>query len=85
MERLTMTSDKGGLALTFDLDITCMPSEIKKIQKLAERLKEYEDTGLMPEQIRQIDAMYAEKCKEVSRLKKMIKEAEKGNGRGYGI
>ena len=43
MERLTQTSDKGGVALTFDLDITCEPSEIKKILKLAEKLKSYED------------------------------------------
>lgn len=50
MDRLTMTSDKGGVALTFDLDITCKPSEIKKILHLAERLKAYEDTGLTPEE-----------------------------------
>lgn len=43
MERLTMTSDKGGVAFTFDLDITCEKSEIEKILKLAEKLKEYED------------------------------------------
>ncbi len=42
-ERLTMTSDKGGLAFTFDLDITCGPSEMQKIVKLAEKLKHYED------------------------------------------
>ena len=42
-ERLTMTSDKGGLAFTFDLDITCRPSEMQKIVKLAEKLKHYED------------------------------------------
>lgn len=43
MERLTQTSNTGGVALTFDLDITCEPSEIKKILKLAEKLKDYED------------------------------------------
>lgn len=43
MERLTQTSGKGGVAFTFDLDITCQPSEAKKILKLAERLKSYED------------------------------------------
>ena len=42
-ERLTMTSDKGGVAFTFDLDITCRPSEAQKILKLAEKLKYYED------------------------------------------
>lgn len=43
MERLTQASNKGGLAFTFDLDITCEESEIRKITKLGERLKEYED------------------------------------------
>lgn len=43
MGRLTMTSDKGGLAFTFDLDITCERSEIEKTVKLGEKLKEYED------------------------------------------
>lgn len=43
MERLTQTSGKGGVAFTFDLDITCQPSEAKKILKLAEKLKSYED------------------------------------------
>lgn len=43
MERLTMTSEKGGVAFTFDLDITCKPSEAQKILRLAERLKHYED------------------------------------------
>ena len=42
-ERLTMTSGKGGVAFTFDLDITCRPSEAQKILKLAEKLKHYED------------------------------------------
>lgn len=43
MNRLTMTSDKGGLAFTFDLDITCEKREIEKIVKLGEKLKHYED------------------------------------------
>lgn len=43
MERLTQTGSRGGVTLTFNLDITCEPSEIKKILKLAEKLKDYED------------------------------------------
>ena len=41
--RLTQTSDLGGVALTFDLEVTCQPSEMKKILRLADKLKEYED------------------------------------------
>ena len=43
MERLTQTSNSGGVAFTFDLDITCQPSEARKILNLATKLKEYED------------------------------------------
>ena len=43
MERLTQTSDKGGVAFTFGLYINCLPSEAEKILKVAEKLKEYED------------------------------------------
>ena len=41
--KLTKESNKGGVALTFDLDVTCEKSEIMKIMKLAEKIKEYED------------------------------------------
>lgn len=43
MERLTQTSNSGRVAFTFDLDITCQPSEARKILNLATKLKEYED------------------------------------------
>lgn len=43
MERLTQTSNSGGVAFTFDLDIICQPSEARKILNLATKLKEYED------------------------------------------
>lgn len=43
MERLTQTSELGGVAFTFDLDITCKPEEAQKILRLAEKLKQYED------------------------------------------
>lgn len=58
MERLTQTSDKGGVAFTFDLYINCLPSEAEKILKVAEKLKEYED---LEEQGR----LVALPCKEV--------------------
>lgn len=32
-------------------------------------LKNYEETGLTPEQIREIDHLYAEKCREVAKLR----------------
>lgn len=41
---------------------------------LREALKAYEDTGLSPEQIVEIDSLYAEKCREVAELKGRHKE-----------
>ena len=35
-------------------------------------LAAYEDTGLTPEQIQEIDRLYAEKCREVEELKAML-------------
>lgn len=33
-----------------------------------DRLAEYEDTGLSPEQIKEVDRLYTEKCKELTEL-----------------
>ena len=40
-----------------------------KKQELVDALAAYEDTGLTPEQIREIDRLYAEKCREVAELR----------------
>ena len=37
-----------------------------------DRLAAYEDLGVTPEQIREIDKLYAEKCREVAELKKKL-------------
>ena len=34
------------------------------------KLLKYEDTGLDPEQIREMDKLYLEKCREVNEMKK---------------
>lgn len=41
------------------------------------KLMRYEDTGLSPEQIREMDELYHKKCKEVTRLKDRLAYAEK--------
>lgn len=38
---------------------------------MLKRLKEYEDTGLTPEQMLEMDKLYAEKCKEVASFTKI--------------
>lgn len=43
---------------------------IKLIDEIQETLKEYEDLGLEPKQIREIDKLYAEQGKELGEYKK---------------
>ena len=53
-----------------------------KKQELVDALAAYEDTGLTPGQIRQIDRLYAEKCREVTELRKKkekLTDTEQGN------
>jgi hypothetical protein len=69
MERLTMTSDKGGLAFTFDLDINCKLGEMRKIAALGEHLKAYEDLNLTPSEITAALADYEALKAECERLK----------------
>lgn len=39
---------------------------------VCDRLSAYEDTGLTPEQIIQMDKLYLEKCEELAKLRKEI-------------
>ena len=61
-----MDSTEGLIALFY--------RNLWAMAELRERLKAYEDTGLMPDQIIEMDKLYAEKCKEVSELKGEIKK-----------
>ena len=51
-------------------------------------LKAYEETGLTPEQIREIDRLYTEKCREVAELRQrdtaILPENIKGNKKDNG-
>lgn len=42
----------------------------QRLANYEQRLKEYEDIGLTPVQLREIDKLYAEKCKELAELEK---------------
>ena len=41
-------------------------------QEVINKLGEYEDTGLTPERMLEIDKLYTEKCREVAELKKKL-------------
>ena len=43
------------------------------INEIYERLAQYEDIGLTPEQLMQIDKMYADRCREIAELERRIK------------
>ena len=44
---------------------------------ICERLAAYEDTDLTPDQIRQMDQLYREKCEELAKVEAAIAEAAK--------
>lgn len=58
MERLTHERNNG---------IKTGYWSLAKKEELAQRLAAYEDTGLDPEQIRELDELYVEKCKELAK------------------
>lgn len=79
-DRLTMTSDKGGVAFTFDLDITCEKSEIMKILKVAQKLKEYEEIGTVEECWEAMERQRAKKPKHFYKKYGKHKWRRKENG-----
>lgn len=48
----------------------------RTVQQFHERLSQYEGLGVTPEQIREIDRLYAEKCRETAELKRKIEQME---------
>lgn len=67
MERLTVPDKKieGGISRAL-IDTRVVRKEAMTIYWA---LKKYEDTGLTPEQIREIDKLYTEKCRELAEYK----------------
>lgn len=48
----------------------------RTVQQFHERLSQYEELGVTPEQIREMDRLYAEKCRETAELKRRIERME---------
>lgn len=75
MERLTIRNSEG-------IGVLKQPYQCERCGDLqwslpdlgngspTDRLAEYEDIGLLPEQIKEIDSLYAEKCKELTELQR---------------
>lgn len=78
MERLTVRNSEG-------IGVLKQPFQCERCGDLqwslpdlgegspTDRLAEYEDIGLLPEQIKEIDKLYTEKCSEVAQLQKELK------------
>ena len=68
MKRLT----KKGHLYTYDQVFRYICS--LNIAQCLNRLRQYEDTGLTPDQICEIDKLYTEKCREVAELQKAAEQ-----------
>lgn len=86
----TCTIDRFGEADDCDSCDSVCESDCENcaVQECFTRLGEYEDTGLTPEQIREIDRLYTEKCGEVDELQQrdtaILPENIKGNKKDNG-
>ena len=84
----TCTIDRLGEADDCDacLDVCGDDCGNCPIQECFEKLAEYEDTGLAPEQIKEIDELYSEKCKLVDQCREAQEKqyAKKPNYEGDG-
>lgn len=74
MERLTGW-DKNNAFFAKCFDEPCLGSGCRFVdcelnELVCTRLAAYEDLGVTPEQIKEIDRLYAEKCREVVELKR---------------
>lgn len=68
VERLTKKNDYKKTTTLWKYRLKC-----KFYNNLAiQRLGRYEDTGVTPEQILEIDKLYREKCEEVAKYEKYI-------------
>ncbi len=65
MARLSKRIDTSNI-------INCKVSAaLNKLQEISKRLADYEDIGLTPDQLREVDKLYLEKCKELAAYKKL--------------
>ena len=72
MKRLSETYKDGSHGAARDLP--CGENSYDYKNLLIESIGAYEDIGLTPEQLREVDTLYMEKCKEVADLKKELEQ-----------
>lgn len=77
MERLTARNDMGMPYYPRCLEcsrIGCRSAGCELDNEICEKLAEYEDLGVTPEQIMEIDKAFLEKCEEINRLKNELEK-----------
>lgn len=86
MDRLTTRGPEGNAYYPKCFEGECFGmesrEECEKCQftfDICERLTAYEELGLLPEQLREIDKLYQEKCEEVERLKAQLPPCKVGD------
>ena len=78
MDRLTARDNFGNAYYPFCVDGNCTNRKCCGINcelidtDVCEALADYEETGLTPENIRQMDKLYLQKCEELAKLNKEI-------------
>lgn len=73
MNRLTYKNPNGTWGMNNGFNMSKVPSEL---YGALYKLKDYEETGMSPEQLEEIDRLYLEKCEEVNRLRAELEEKE---------
>lgn len=86
MDRLTVKSEEGfdyskESLLKFD-ERGCITGYSDYCLRIVWKLAEYENIGLEPYQLRELDKIYLEKCEEANRLNKELAEYKKAEEQG---
>lgn len=79
MARLTYKNPDGTFGLNNGYDMHKVPTEL---YGAIWKLKDYEETGLDPETLKEIDKLYLEKCEEVNRIKEELEEYKQAEDSG---
>ena len=76
MDRLTIALEEVNW-LGSRYGFACENDDLRNVNigAVLERLGKYEDIGLTPEQLTEIDKLYTEKCQEVAELRKQQAES----------
>lgn len=76
MERLTIRKPDGAITLAKEAEIMCFGNASTTLEEVIRRLAAYEDLGITPEQVRELDRICTEKMQEVEKYHKLEDEGK---------